>query len=186
VLLVLMLWLAWRQWRQGRRLHRLAITDSLTGISNRRHIEHMLHMAVDEARRTRRPLTVIMLDVDHFKRVNDSHGHPVGDQVLEQIVQACQGALRQFDRLGRMGGEEFLVVLPDTDLEGGLQVAERLRANVATARPTVGDIELQLSISLGIAELAHSDTGPASLVRRADAALYHAKDNGRNRIEVAP
>jgi diguanylate cyclase (GGDEF)-like protein len=186
VLLVLMLWLAWRQWRQGRRLHRLAITDSLTGISNRRHIEHMLHMAVDEAGRTRRPLTVIMLDVDHFKRVNDSHGHPVGDQVLEQIVQACQGALRQFDRLGRMGGEEFLVVLPDTDLEGGLQVAERLRANVATARPTVGDIELQLSISLGIAELAHSDTGPASLVRRADAALYHAKDNGRNRIEVAP
>ena len=186
VLLVLMLWLAWRQWRQSRRLHRLALTDPLTGISNRRHIEHMLHMAVDEARRAHRGLTVIMLDVDHFKRVNDSHGHPVGDQVLEQIVQACQGALRQFDRLGRMGGEEFLVVLPDTDLEGGLQVAERLRANVAAARPTVADVELQLSISLGVAQLRHADTGAASLVRRADAALYHAKDNGRNRVEAAP
>ena len=186
VLLVLMLWLAWRQWRQSRRLHRLALTDPLTGISNRRHIEHMLHMAVDEARRTHRGLTVIMLDIDHFKRVNDRHGHPVGDQVLEQIVQACQGALRQFDRLGRMGGEEFLVMLPDTDLEGGLQVAERLRANVAAARPTVAGIELQLSISLGVAQLRHADTGAASLVRRADAALYHAKDNGRNRIEAAP
>lgn len=186
VLLALMLWLAWRQWRQSRRLHRLALTDPLTGISNRRHIEHMLHMAVDEARRAHRGLTVIMLDVDHFKRVNDSHGHPVGDQVLEQIVQACQGALRQFDRLGRMGGEEFLVVLPDTDLEGGLQVAERLRANVVAARPTVAGIELQLSISLGVAQLRHADTGAASLVRRADAALYHAKDNGRNRVEAAP
>ena len=186
VLLVLMLWLAWRQWRQSRRLHRLALTDPLTGISNRRHIEHMLHMAVDEARRAHRALTVIMLDVDHFKRVNDSHGHPVGDQVLEQIVQACQGALRQFDRLGRMGGEEFLVVLPDTDLEGGLQVAERLRANVVAARPMVAGIELQLSISLGVAQLRHADTGAASLVRRADAALYHAKDNGRNRVEAAP
>lgn len=186
VLLALMLWLAWRQWRQSRRLHRLALTDPLTGISNRRHIEHMLHMAVDEARRAHRALTVIMLDVDHFKRVNDSHGHPVGDQVLEQIVQACQGALRQFDRLGRMGGEEFLVVLPDTDLEGGLQVAERLRANVVAARPTVAGIELQLSISLGVAQLRHADTGAASLVRRADAALYHAKDNGRNRVEAAP
>jgi diguanylate cyclase (GGDEF)-like protein len=186
VLLALMLWLAWRQWRQSRRLHRLALTDPLTGISNRRHIEHMLHMAVDEARRAHRALTVIMLDVDHFKRVNDSHGHPVGDQVLEQIVQACQGALRQFDRLGRMGGEEFLVVLPDTDLEGGLQVAERLRANVVAARPMVAGIELQLSISLGVAQLRHADTGAASLVRRADAALYHAKDNGRNRVEAAP
>ena len=186
VLLVLMLWLAWRQWRQSRRLHRLALTDPLTGISNRRHIEHMLHMAVDEARRTHRGLTVIMLDIDHFKRVNDRHGHPVGDQVLEQIVQACQGALRQFDRLGRMGGEEFLVMLPDTDLEGGLQVAERLRANVVAARPTVAGIELQLSISLGVAQLRPADTGAASLVRRADAALYHAKDNGRNRVEAAP
>jgi len=117
---------------------------------------------------------------------SNNHGHPVGDQVLEQIVQACQGALRQFDRLGRMGGEEFLVVLPDTDLEGGLQVAERLRANVTAARPTVADVELQLSISLGVAQLRPADTGAASLVRRADAALYHAKGNGRNRVEAAP
>lgn len=186
VLLLLMFWLAWRQWRRSRRLHRLALTDPLTGISNRRHIEHMLHMAIDEARRAHRGLTVIMLDIDHFKRVNDSHGHPAGDQVLEQIVHACQGALRQFDRLGRMGGEEFLVMLPDTDLEGGLQVAERLRANVAAARPTVADVELQLSISLGVAQLEPADTGATSLVRRADTALYHAKGNGRNRVEAAP
>jgi diguanylate cyclase (GGDEF)-like protein len=184
-LLLPMLWLAWRQLRQSRRLHRLALTDPLTGISNRRHIEHMLHTAIGEARRAHRELAVIMLDIDHFKRVNDGHGHAVGDQVLEQIVHACQGALRQHDRLGRLGGEEFLVVLPDTDLEAGLQVAERLRANVAAARPAVAGIELQLSISLGVAQLRHVDTGAASLVRRADAALYHAKDNGRNRVEAA-
>jgi len=186
VLLLLMLWLAWRQLRQSRRLHRLALTDALTGISNRRHIEYMLHVAVDEARRSHRELAVIMLDIDHFKRVNDSHGHPAGDQVLEQIVHVCQGALRQHDRLGRMGGEEFLVVLPDTDIEGGLQVAERLRACVAATRPVVGGVELQLSISLGVAQLRAADTGATSLVRRADAALYHAKDNGRNRVEAAP
>ena len=186
VLLLLMLWLAWRQLRQSRRLHRLALTDALTGISNRRHIEYMLHVAVEEARRSHRELAVIMLDIDHFKRVNDSHGHPVGDQVLEQIVHVCQGALRQHDRLGRMGGEEFLVVLPDTDIEDGLQVAERLRACVAATRPVVGGVELQLSISLGVAQLRAADTGATSLVRRADAALYHAKDNGRNRVEAAP
>jgi diguanylate cyclase (GGDEF)-like protein len=127
-----------------------------------------------------------MLDIDHFKRVNDSHGHPAGDQVLEQLVRVCLGALRQHDRLGRMGGEEFLVVLPDTDLEGGLQVAERLRACVAAARPVVDGVELQLSISLGVAQLRPTESGAASLVRRADAALYHAKDNGRNRVEAAP
>ncbi|MEY2160521.1 MULTISPECIES: diguanylate cyclase [unclassified Rhodanobacter] len=185
-LLLLMFWLAWRQLRRSRSLHRLALTDALTGISNRRHIEHTLHMAMDEARRKHHELTVVMFDIDHFKQVNDSHGHQIGDQVLEQIVQACQGALRQFDRLGRLGGEEFLVVLPDTDLEGGLQVAERLRTAVAAARPTVAGIELQLSISLGVAQLRPAESGMASLVRRADAALYHAKDNGRNRVEAAP
>lgn len=186
VLLLLMFWLAWRQWRQSRRLHRLALTDPLTGISNRRHIEYMLHAAVDEARRTRSELAVIMLDVDHFKRINDSHGHSAGDQVLEQLVHACQGALRQHDRIGRVGGEEFLVVLPDTDLARGVQVAERLRACVAAARPVVAGVELQLSISLGVAQLRATETGAASLVRRADAALYHAKDNGRDRVEAAP
>ncbi|WP_234411317.1 diguanylate cyclase [Rhodanobacter thiooxydans] len=185
VLLLLMLWLAWRQLRQSRRLHQLALTDPLTGISNRRHIEDMLHAAVDVARRTQSELAVIMLDIDHFKHVNDSHGHPAGDQALEQLVHVCLDALRQHDRLGRMGGEEFLVVLPDTDLEGGLQVAERLRACVAAARPVVAGVELQLSISLGVAQLRPTETGAASLVRRADAALYHAKDNGRNRIEAA-
>lgn len=186
VLLLLMLWLAWRQLRRSRHLHRLALTDALTGISNRRHIEYMLGEAVDEARRSQQELAVIMLDIDHFKRVNDSHGHPAGDQALEQLVRVCLGALRQHDRLGRMGGEEFLVVLPDTDLEGGLQVAERLRACVAAARPVVDGVELQLSISLGVAQLRPTESGAASLVRRADAALYHAKDNGRNRVEAAP
>ncbi len=185
-LLLLMFLLAWRQLRRSRSLHRLALTDALTGISNRRHIEHTLHMAVDEARRKHHELTVIMFDIDHFKQVNDSHGHQTGDQVLAQIVHACQGALRQFDRLGRLGGEEFLVVLPDTDLEGGLQVAERLRVAVAAARPTVAGVGLQLSISLGVAQLRSAESGVTSLVRRADAALYHAKDNGRNRVEAAP
>ncbi|HEY8585277.1 MAG TPA: diguanylate cyclase [Rhodanobacter sp.] len=186
VVLLMMLWLGWRQLRHSRTLRRLALTDALTGISNRRHIEFVLRAAVDEARHANRDLAVIMFDIDHFKRVNDTYGHPVGDQVLEHVVHVCQSALRQHDRIGRLGGEEFLVVLPDADLEHALQVAERLRANVESARPAVGGADLQVSISLGATQLKSTDTGAVSLVRRADAALYHAKDNGRNRVEAAP
>jgi diguanylate cyclase (GGDEF)-like protein len=185
MLLLLMVGLAWKQLRRGRRLHRLAHTDALTGAANRRHIERVLHRAVDDAQAERRQLSVIMLDVDHFKTVNDSHGHQAGDEVLVQIVQACQGALRQFDRLGRMGGEEFLVVLPDSDLEAGLQVAERLRAGVASLQPVIEGALCPLSISLGVAQLQPAEKDMAALVRRADAALYRAKAGGRNRVEAA-
>ena len=184
-LMLLMLGLAQRQWRRSRRLHRLALTDALTGVANRRHIQFTLHSAMGEARRAHRPLTVIMLDVDHFKHVNDRHGHHTGDRVLVDIVHACQGALRQCDRIGRMGGEEFLVVLPGSALVDGLQVAERLRANVAAWRLSDEGAELQVSISLGVAQLAPGETDMAALVQRADAALYRAKDNGRNRVEAA-
>jgi diguanylate cyclase (GGDEF)-like protein len=163
----------------------LAHTDALTGAANRRHIDWVLHRAVDDAQAEQRQLSVIMLDVDHFKAVNDRHGHQAGDQVLVQIVQACQGALRQFDRLGRMGGEEFVVVLPDSDLEAGLQVAERLRASVASLQPVIDGTSRPLSISLGVAQLQPAEKDMAALVRRADAALYRAKAGGRNRVEAA-
>ncbi len=186
VLILLMIWLAWRQLRSSRRLHRLAHTDALTGVANRRQIEHLLQRELATAAAGRRPLTVIMLDVDHFKAVNDSHGHQAGDRVLVEIVRACQSGLRPSDWLGRLGGEEFLVILPDTMLEAGMQVAERLRHDVAGLRMTIGETPLGLSISLGVAQLEAGETSIDPLLRRADASLYRAKDSGRNRVEPRP
>lgn len=185
-LLLLLLWQAGRQIHEGRRLNRLALTDALTGVSNRRHIDHLLAQAVaDVTRGSSVGLTVVVLDVDHFKQINDNHGHPVGDDVLVRVVRSCESVLRPADRLGRTGGEEFLIVLPDTSLEIGLQVAERLRACVAAVPLADLGVDVQLSVSLGVAQLDPPQDTAEHLVRRADAALYRAKRNGRDRVEAS-
>lgn len=184
VLILMLLWLAVRQFRRSRKLHRMAMTDPLTGIANRRHIEQLARRALDHAGANGEPLCVLVLDVDHFKAVNDAFGHAVGDQVLVRIAQACKQALRQFDMLGRLGGEEFLVVLPDTSLDVALQIAERLRRKVE-ALP-LGNLApgLQITASVGAAQAEHESDDLPELVRRADTAMYRAKDAGRNRVEV--
>jgi len=183
ILLVLLGGLVVRQLARMRRLREMAATDPLTGVANRRSIEQLGADAIARARASGLPLGALALDVDHFKTVNDNHGHPCGDQVLARIAHACRDALRHFDLLGRTGGEEFLVLLPDTRLERAWSIAERLRTTVESL--DFSDIAdgLKVTISIGVVELQPADVGLRELVGRADSALYRAKGNGRNRIE---
>jgi diguanylate cyclase (GGDEF)-like protein len=185
VLVLVLVALVVRQMRRSRRLGTLVLTDSLTGVANRRRLEVFGEEAIARARADGRPLSVLAFDIDHFKRVNDSHGHAVGDAVLVRVAQICQGTLRDFDLLGRTGGEEFVVVLPDTGIEAARQVAERLRA--AVERLDFGDVAagLRVTVSIGATPLQPADAALTALVRRADAALYRAKRTGRNRVETA-
>ena len=185
VLVVVLLGLVARQVARMRRLRELAATDPLTGVANRRSIERLGEEAIAEARRHGEPLCVLILDIDHFKRVNDRYGHLTGDEALARVATACGAALRQFDQLGRIGGEEFLVLLPRTELAQARQVAERIRATVEALDFAGIDPDLRLSISIGVAELREGDPNLRALAERADAALYAAKDAGRNRLVAA-
>jgi diguanylate cyclase (GGDEF)-like protein len=186
VLFALLAAFATRQLVRLRRMRVLALTDELTGVANRRRIELAAADAIAAAHAEGRPLCLIALDIDYFKRINDGFGHLAGDAVIARVAAACQQALRQRDALGRIGGEEFLVLLPDTALDAAVQVGERLRANVQALRWSDIASELQVTVSLGIAELHADDAGLRDLMRRADAALYRAKAAGRNAVDVAP
>lgn len=171
-------------------LRELATRDFLTGTANRRHFVEVAQRERERSRRSGARLSLCMFDADHFKNVNDQHGHVAGDQVLTAIAQAATSALRTSDVLGRLGGEEFGVLLPDTDLAGALTVAERMRAAVAEARVPgaepneQGEREaIRITISLGVAEL-RGDEPFETLLKRADRALYAAKDLGRNRVQA--
>lgn len=160
-------------------LRRLSTTDPLTGLHNRRHLDDTLAGEFERAKRYVQPLAVLMADVDHFKRVNDEHGHDAGDRVLREVAATLKGALRHSDVACRYGGEEFVAILPNTSASGAMQVAERLRRDVES-REISG---LRVTISVGVA--VHPDGGaatPAALVECADAALYRAKHQGRNRV----
>ncbi len=182
-LLLLLLWFTLRQFHRMRLLNTLAMTDPLTGVANRRRVEHATNREIRQARAEGRDMAILTFDIDHFKRINDNYGHDVGDQTLVRVTNACQAMLRQFDQLGRIGGEEFLVVLPDSQLDAGVQIAERLRASVAALNLDDLAAGLNVSISVGVTQLKPTDSTKA-LVRRADVALYRAKNNGRNRVEV--
>jgi two-component system cell cycle response regulator len=161
---------------------RLANSDGLTGLQNRRRTTERLEAEMERARRFGITLSVILCDVDHFKQVNDRFGHNIGDEVLMRVASMLQETLHQQDLVGRWGGEEFLVILPDTDLEGGILVGERLRRAVEALPPVVSGPE-RVTCSIGIAAHAGDDSS-AVFVDRADQALYRAKKNGRNRLEI--
>ena len=184
ILLLLLGGLVVRQVARMRGLREMAATDPLTGVANRRSIEQAGEEAIARSRATGLPLSALAIDVDHFKTINDNHGHPCGDQVLAKIAHACRDALRHFDLLGRTGGEEFMVLLPDTRLERALSIAERLRTTVAALEFEDIAAGLKVTISVGVAELDAGDEGLRELVGRADSALYRAKGNGRDRIEA--
>lgn len=170
--------------REGNeRLTELAATDDLTGLLARRFLESHLRGLVAAAARHGRPLSVVMLDVDNFKEINDVHGHAVGDFVLRAVVGRMQSRLRQEDLLGRWGGDELMLVLPDVDLDGALTAAEALREAIAATEITVDGQPTKMTISAGAAEWDAED--PHELVARADGALYEAKDAGRNRVRGA-
>lgn len=166
-------------------LEQRAHTDSLTGVANRRHFIELAAQELARSQRYERPLSVLMIDVDHFKRVNDSHGHSVGDEVLSKLTSICVGSLRETDIIGRMGGEEFAVVLPETPPDQARETAERLRAAVDTSPIALAQgLPLHFTISVGVASLSSPSDNLDTLLSRADEALYAAKDSGRNRVSV--
>ncbi len=163
-------------------VQQLARIDGLTHLYNRRHFTEMARHEFERARRYHHPLTAIMLDIDHFKNVNDTHGHAVGDQVLQIVAARCQAIVREIDVLGRYGGEEFVSLVLETDLQGGEVVAERLRQTVAEPPIDTDHGTIAVTISLGIAVLDKDCRDLEDLLRRADQALYAAKQAGRNQV----
>ncbi len=161
-----------------------ATRDPLTGVWNRREALDVLQREFHRARRLHAPLVVVMLDLDHFKRINDTRGHQAGDAVLTEVARRLLTVMRPYDSLGRYGGEEFMVIAPGCDAQSGLELAERLRESVAAAPVSLLCDSLAVTLSLGVASLA-DDADPESLIHRADQALYSAKNAGRNRYALA-
>jgi diguanylate cyclase (GGDEF)-like protein len=170
----------------NRRLRQLARTDELTGLRNRRGLKVALARELRRAQRYGGSLSLIAFDVDHFKQVNDRWGHAIGDRVLEQVARVLERGSRRVDVVGRSGGEEFMVVAPETPLGVAVSVAERLREQVARAAvPATGSEEAHVTVSAGVASYLPGSTGE-SLLAAADAALYRAKSLGRDRVEAGP
>ncbi|MEW8273488.1 MAG: GGDEF domain-containing protein [Candidatus Thiodiazotropha taylori] len=165
---------------------RMALIDPLTGLFNRRALFESMDKLFTKAEAERQPLSLMIMDVDLFKQVNDRYGHQVGDLVLKRVANTIKGRLRKEDIVGRIGGEEFLAVLPDTPPEGAIRLAEELRETMASESIVFKEETIQVTISVGLyssVSLASSQT-PDSVIASADKALYRAKTNGRNRVEV--
>ena len=170
-------------------LERESITDALTGLFNRRHLDRVLCAEMERARRYDQPLALALIDVDHFKRINDDYGHQVGDQALKQLARLIQSQARVNETVARFGGEEIAVILPGADLEQAGWQAERLRSRIAAEPIIVDDGEdsqrIAMSVSIGLSAVSRQDGYRGEkLLERADRALYTAKHNGRNRVEM--
>ena len=170
----------------NRKLRQLSITDGLTELFNHRHVHELLHEEWERIRRTGDPLAVAMLDLDHFKQVNDTYGHPTGDVILYETAQILRETAREIDMVGRYGGEEFIAILPESDEEAGAQFAERVRERIESHVYRDGATTVRMTVSCGVAASAHPgvDT-PDDLIKHADEALYTAKESGRNQVVLA-
>lgn len=168
------------------RLKQMTITDELTGIRNRRYIVERLEEEFQRARRSTYPLSIIMLDIDHFKRINDEHGHLFGDVVLRIIASRIKSGLRKHDLLGRVGGEEFLIICPESGLDMSIVVAQRIRGLIGNE--PIGDrvTEVSVTLSAGVTVLNDLDRSADAFFSRADCALYKAKEEGRDRVASLP
>lgn len=162
-----------------------ALRDGLTGLWNRQAWTEQAEARFAESTRYQRPLSVLILDLDHFKNVNDSHGHATGDAVLQAVCGACRGAVRRVDLLGRVGGEELALVAPDTGVAGASTLGVRICNAVRRIRVSAPEGPLSVTISVGVAERSIGDGDLGDLMGRADAALYRAKAEGRDRVVVA-
>lgn len=161
-----------------------SLTDGLTGAGNRIGLDSILSREVEQANRYDHPLSVLILDLDYFKSINDSHGHAVGDHVLKTIARTIQNSSRNADMTFRYGGEEFVILLNKTDIAGAKIGAERIRSIIERSSIRLGELAIPVTASIGVASLRHGESGE-SLLRRADKALYCAKHNGRNQVTLA-
>ncbi len=168
---------------ENMRLRKVAVTDPLTSAYNREFLQQRLPVEMEIAKQLTQPLSVAMIDVDHFKTINDRFGHEVGDRVLAEVAKRLRWAIRQDDLLVRYGGEEFIVLLPNTDMENAAQIGERMR-NELNPKIPADNTQIDVRISVGIAQQKKGDE-VSTLIKRADDALYAAKDRGRDRIVVA-
>ncbi|MDF1663165.1 MAG: diguanylate cyclase [Planctomycetota bacterium] len=166
-------------------LRRLATTDGLTKASNRRHFLELSEKEFQRAKRYQHPMSVIMIDADHFKDINDTFGHDIGDTVLQELTKSVLKELRNSDLFGRIGGEEFAATLPETDEAAAILVAERLRETIESLVLKAGDEQFHFTVSIGIAMLGEKDPEFSTILKRADSALYKAKETGRNKVILA-
>ena len=185
VIALVLAYLFFRQRKQAERMRVMALTDELTRLPNRRHVFQVLAEHLQAAHQSERDYCVLMLDIDHFKQINDGYGHDVGDKVLQRVAHCLRTLLRPGDVVGRIGGEEFLVLLPATSAAHAAEVAERMRAAVTRLSLTQVADGLQASISIGLAARQPDERSGTALLKRADEALYEAKQGGRNRVVVA-
>jgi diguanylate cyclase (GGDEF)-like protein len=173
---------------RNRTLTEVSSRDTLTGLYNRWYVIEKLDSEINRSLRHGSPMSLLMLDLDHFKRINDTYGHGIGDEVLKSVGQTLRESCRVYDVPGRYGGEEFCIVLPETRVGNTTVVAERIRTRLATTELRFGDVALQITTSIGIAGVDNvPDEGvlsSAALIDRADRALYSAKSRGRNRVET--
>lgn len=165
-------------------LLRLAATDPLTGAFNRREFTALAEREATRAQRYNHPLSVLMLDLDQFKKLNDTYGHAAGDKALQRFTTLCCNALRNVDIFGRWGGEEFVALLPETTADGAAMIAERLRKSVSETILNFNDHRIPLTVSIGVAQYRDGETAIDAPLSRADAAVYQAKREGRNRVAV--
>ncbi|MBE2295387.1 MAG: GGDEF domain-containing protein [Phycisphaerales bacterium] len=169
---------------QEHKLHHLATTDSLTGLANRHQFLEQMSLELERFKRSYKPSALLMLDLDRFKQVNDHYGHAAGDAVLQRFAMLARQALRKIDQIGRLGGEEFSALLPDTNAEGAQQLAERLRKLVAESPVCTEEGEIRFTISIGVTLFLPADTRIDSILARADRALYRAKEAGRDQVVI--
>ena len=171
---------------KNRALSEVSTRDTLTGLYNRWYVLEKIDSEINRSLRHGSPMSVLMLDLDHFKRINDTYGHPVGDQVLQWVGKTLKESCRVYDVAGRYGGEEFCIVLPETKVGSTAAVADRIKAKMETTTLRIGDATLNVTASIGIAgvdSVPGEMLSPAALIDRADRAMYSAKNHGRNRIE---
>jgi len=166
-------------------LKKLAETDELTGLKNRRKFLATAGKVLERLKGEGMPASMFIIDLDHFKAINDTHGHAAGDEALRHVAEQFKRGIRRGDLLARIGGEEFAVLLPNTDEWGAIMVAERVRALVASSAAETGEGKLKLTASIGVTSLWKSDSSPDAALGRADVALYRAKEDGRNCVRAA-
>ncbi len=166
------------------KLLQLATTDELTGIANRRSFMERLNNEFDRAKRYESRYSLLMIDIDYFKSINDNYGHKAGDKALQSAASVMKKSLRTSDIIGRVGGEEFSVILPETDIKAALFIAERLRSRVEDTVVIHDDEEIFITVSIGVSESQTGDQSVDDIYIRSDSAMYNAKKNGRNRVDI--